>query len=288
MIQNFTIADLNLRFEAETNAYFDRRLSAYRDESQDFNQDVYVRCNITDTLSIPKGERIGCVNGRHWLRTADGGYASFDYNTDLEQCLATVRADKAWADIRVQLYDVKKNLGTDTTYLLLNMLGEIFRFIILKRDGIVIHASSIAYHGNGLLFSAPSGTGKSTHTGLWKKYYPDTVILNDDTPAIRLREGTPWLYGTPWSGKTELNCNENVQLKGIIFLRQSPVNRIEKLDIGRTMGYLINEIRLPLDKDLMDETLRIVGDILEKVPAYILHCNMEREAVDLVKGTLGV
>ena len=97
-----------------------------------------------------------------------------------------------------------------------------------------LHASAVVVEDEAYLFSADCGTGKSTHTSLWLKYLADKnpYILNDDKPAIRVTENGIFAYGTPFSGKNDINENKKVKVKGICFLEQAPQNSIEKLEIS--------------------------------------------------------
>ena len=93
--------------------------------------------------------------------------------------------------------------------------GAKFSSLLLENDGFVLHASALALNENAFLFSANSGIGKSTHTRLWKKVFDGVTIINDDKPALRLKSGLFYVYGTPWSGKSSLNENICVPLKSI-------------------------------------------------------------------------
>ena len=285
----YSIAGLCIQFNGGTNDYFDNRLSEYLCADQNSGVDISVNYEICNHIEPPKGKFVANINHRTWLQTDDGGYASFDYNPTLNIYLARVVADKHWRQIAVQLYDVKKLLNIDDTYGIYNMLGEVFRFAILSNNGIIIHSSAIDYDGNGVIFSAPSETGKSTHTGLWKKKYPDvTTILNDDTPAIRLIHGMPYVFGTPWSGKTDINCNQSAPLKAIVFLEQSSMNVVKELNGAQAISRLINEIRQPAMKTMMCLSLDMADRLLKDVPTYLLQCNISEDAVDLVKNKIGI
>ncbi len=284
----YSIAGLNILFDGYTNEYFRNRLSEYLSTDQEAEVDIIIKCEISDNIVPPKGKAVANINQRNWLITDDGGYASYDYNPDLDLHLAKIVADKQWKNIHAQLYNVKK-LNLDDTYGIYNMLGEVFRFAILKNDGIVIHSSSVNYNGNGIIFSAPCETGKSTHAALWKKYYPDaTTIINDDSPAIRYIDGIPYVFGTPWSGKSNINCNQSASLKAIVFLEQSKTNSVERLDGAKAISYLINEIRQPVVKDLMLLSLEMADRLLKDIPSYLLRCNISKHAVDLIKNEIGV
>jgi len=90
--------------------------------------------------------------------------------------------------------------------------GADFYRRLLGYDGLMLHASAVAYEGYAYLFSAPCGTGKSTHARQWQEHFgSDQVqIINDDKPAIRLIDNIFQVFGTPWSGKSEHNLNKQV------------------------------------------------------------------------------
>lgn len=112
------------------------------------------------------------------------------------------------------------------------ILGTRFNRFLLKRFGNYIHSSAVLFDGKVYLFSASSGVGKSTHTSKWKARFGDRVsIINDDKPSFRLINGKCYVYGTPFSGGTDLHINASGELGAIVFLERAEVNSIKK--IGR-------------------------------------------------------
>lgn len=289
-MKSYNIANLNISINGINNDYFENRLNGYsvtNDVSSIKTYDIIINhqdgCN---NIIIPDGKIIANVNQRYWMELNNGGVATFDSIPEITQILKLVEADNNWSNIQTTLCDAKL-LGLDEDYRTFHMIGEIFKFAILKHNGIVIHSSAIDFEGSGVLFSAPSGTGKSTHSGLWEKYYPNkTTILNDDTPAVRFINDVPHIFGTPWSGKGRINCNKSSPLKAIIFLQQAEENSIHKIEGNEAIWRLLNETRLPAIKELMNETLNMLELILKSVPTYLLSCNISSEAVELAKSVL--
>ena len=151
---------------------------------------------------------------------------------------------------------------------------------LLHFNGMLLHSSCIAVDGEAYLFSAPSGTGKSTHTNLWKEYFKDrAVFVNDDKPALRIFDGKVFACGTPFSGKTSLSTNIVVPVKGICILNRGVENSIRFADKKTTIHKLLNQSYRPTDPELMDLTLGILDKIIEKVPVYELFCNISTDAV---------
>ena len=123
--------------------------------------------------------------------------------------------------------------------------GEEFYLKLLLFGGFMLHASAVVHDGFAYLFSAPSGTGKSTHTSLWLNTFADSFILNDDKPAIRLIDGRFYACGTPFSGKTNLSENVCVPIKGICFLHRSPTNEIKKCESKEALKNIMNQTVRP-------------------------------------------
>lgn len=160
--------------------------------------------------------------------------------------------------------------------------GSEFYHKILEYDGIMLHSSCVAVDGKAYLFSAPSGTGKSTHTALWqKKFGDDLVFVNDDKPALRFFDGKVYACGTPFSGKTDLNTNQKFPLAGICLLHRAETNFINEADKALALKKIFTQILRPKEQSAMLNTLDILNKILSVVPVYDLYCNMDDSAADI-------
>ncbi len=150
---------------------------------------------------------------------------------------------------------------------------------ILDFDGIVMHACVVEMNGKGYGFSAPSGTGKSTHARLWLNAFGDKArIINGDKPILRVIDGKLYAYGTPWCGKEGYNINTKVSFECICFLSQAKENKIEKIDARTAITRIFTQLLLPDSNDQSDKFFRMLDVIFEKVKFYSLGCNMDIEA----------
>lgn len=151
---------------------------------------------------------------------------------------------------------------------------------LLHYGGFMLHSSAVVMDGKAYLFSATSGTGKSTHTGLWQKVFgaDRAKILNDDKPAIRITRDGIFACGTPWSGKTDLNINEAVPIAGICFLERSEENWIKRVPGGSAIVKLLNQTLRPVDENDMSTLLAHIDKVLSDVPIYNMGCNISDEA----------
>ncbi len=157
--------------------------------------------------------------------------------------------------------------------------GAIFYDALINFGGFVLHASAVMVDGRAYLFSAPSGTGKSTHTELWLRHFGDRAkILNDDKPAIRVTENGIRVFGTPWSGKTDLNINTDAELAGICFLERSKHNHIEEISKGEAIVLVLNQTLRPVGEKEMTQLLDTLDIVISKTPIYKMGCNISEEA----------
>lgn len=157
--------------------------------------------------------------------------------------------------------------------------GAIFYESLIHFDGFVLHASAVVVEGKAYLFSAPSGTGKSTHTALWLEHFGDRAkILNDDKPAIRVVDDKIKVFGTPWSGKTALNLNIEAELAGICFLERANTNYIEELSKSEAIIRIFNQTLRPnVEKD-MDLLLKTLDKVIVNTNVYKMGCTVSEEA----------
>lgn len=165
--------------------------------------------------------------------------------------------------------------------------GSIFYHALIEFGGLMLHSSAVVVDGYAYLFSADSGTGKSTHTELWlKKFGERAYILNDDKPAIRIEDGVAYAYGTPWSGKNDINKNAKAKLKGICFISRGEKNEIEKVDSGSIIPEIMKQTIRPSNEKIMDLLLNNIEKLLEIVPFYRMKCNMDIEAAEVAFGMM--
>ena len=150
---------------------------------------------------------------------------------------------------------------------------------LLSCDTLLFHGSVIAVDGEGYLFTAKSGTGKSTHTRLWREYFGErAVMVNDDKPLLRITDSGVTAYGTPWDGKHRLSTNTAVPLKGICILTRDTTNHIELAEPHAVYPLIVQQTNRSLTADGMKQTLSLIDRMLTVVPVYRLGCNMDIEA----------
>lgn len=153
-------------------------------------------------------------------------------------------------------------------------------------DTILLHGSCVAVDGEGYLFTAKSGTGKSTHTALWRKLLADrAVMVNDDKPLLHINEnGSVIAYGTPWDGKHRLSNNIAVPLKAICVLERAEENNIKAITKQEALPMLYQQAYRPMDTGAMQQTIALIERL--NVKLYRLGCNLDISAAELSYHTM--
>lgn len=282
----YRVADLPLEMHTADTAFFAQRMAAYEVPSEGTPAMTLISERLP-ALQAPPGECTVFPNGVRRVRLPDGRYCNYRfaksgrvpfqqlYTPDYSYVLLQQAADCRCAQLT----------PTELEYM---YTGTAFAWRVQYLGGGVLHSSAISYCGKGVAFTADSGTGKSTHTGLWLRQYPaETFVINDDKPAIRFEGNKSYLYGTPWSGKSDQNTNVRVPLHAIVCLHRGATNTIRRLEPLEALFWISRQMNRPVyDKALGEKVVDFTQQLAEEVPVYELHCTMEPEAVETVRREL--
>ena len=158
---------------------------------------------------------------------------------------------------------------------------------LLEQNILLFHASAVAVDGAAYLFTAVSGTGKSTHAALWRKLLgARAVMVNDDKPLLHVAADHVEVYGTPWSGKHALHTNIHVPVRAICLLHRAAENTIEPITPYAALPMLLQQSYRPAEQMALLKTLALVEHMGETVRLYSLGCNMELDAARLAYETM--
>ena len=167
-------------------------------------------------------------------------------------------------------------------------LWTLYNLTAVRERSTAFHASVIACRGKAVLFLGESGTGKSTHTRLWREHIAGARLLNDDSPIVSVLSGEARVYGSPWSGKTPCYHNVCLPIAAVVRLSQAPENRIRRLRTLEALGALLPSVppAFARDERLQDALYDIVSETIARVPVYHLACLPDAAAARLAHDTV--
>ena len=306
------IAGVKVNITGDLNPVFTKRAAPYRDEF--FKEDIQIKFRLKETVELPSEyELITATNDRTWAKLPDGAFCYWDLNEQIgKYTLCTkikperieiqfyhFRDEQEIMLINEALKEYKKTMPNPKEYKnaetvvfkpefpLINATDQAMRYAMLHYNAFMVHASAIVYQNQGILFSAPSGTGKTTHTKLWEQFDSSAFILNDDSPILRfMDDGKVYACGSPWAGASGEGQNAMVPLKAIVFLQQGSENEITELQTLQALQWLLGSVSRPVDKGLMDKLFTLIHLLLSGTPCYILKCRPDLEAVQTVHKAL--
>ena len=164
----------------------------------------------------------------------------------------------------------------------------VFGLCTVPLGAIAIHSSVLVKDDHAVLCLGESGTGKSTHTRLWREHIDGTTLLNDDSPIIRMVNGVPTAFGSPWSGKTPCYRNLSYPIKGFLRLSQAPHNKIRRLSILEAIGALLPSCppAFAYDDALQDYICNTLSNMIGTASVFHLECLPDAAAAQLSYNTI--
>lgn len=217
---------------------------------------------------------------RVWLR--DDKYV-VEFRPDGWERGCWMQADKMWTHILVEM------TGTaDRDISLLDMLLVVaFVYSSAYHNAVLLHASCVKTGETGIAFIGASGVGKSTHSSLWIQHVPGTSLLNDDQPVVRLIDGVPYIFGSPWSGKTDCYKNEKARLEVFFLMRQAIKNEVERVSPKQSFITLLSLCgMMKEDKETFSQITQTCAELAERVKMFKLSVRPEKSAVELAYSCL--
>lgn len=172
---------------------------------------------------------------------------------------------------------------SDMTFGLNNALMVIYTLCSAGHDTLLMHSSVVENNGKAYMFLGVSGSGKSTHSDMWVAHIPGSTLVNDDNPVLRIApDGTPTMYGSPWSGKRPVYLNVHYPIGGFAAIEKNKENKIHKESIPNAFGILLSSCStMKFDKEVHMKICGTVSKVLEKVPVHTLYCRPDAEAAEV-------
>lgn len=208
----------------------------------------------------------------------DGGYQFIIRDIRDRDCSLLI-ANKDFSECRCALNGDwgMRSFGLNDAMMLAYAFAGAFHHTML------IHASTIMKGDYGYPFIAQSGTGKSTHSALWLTHIENCQLMNDDNPIIRIMsDGMPYIYGSPWSGKTPCYRNIKAKLGAVTRIERAPKNSIEKLAPVQAFASVLPACSsMKWDSDIYNHLCDAVSRIIETTPIFTLYCLPDEEAAQI-------
>lgn len=149
-------------------------------------------------------------------------------------------------------------------------------------DAFVFHGAAVVVDDLAYLFTAPSGTGKTTHVRIWRCVLGQKAwILNGDKPILRRTDAGFTVCGTPWRGKEKLGENAERPVRGICLLRRGSENRIVPAEPAEMASFLTRQIYIPQAREQADKLLGLLDECCRTVPIWSMRCTREPQAANV-------
>lgn len=273
----YKIADLLIKFDYKYDSYFKNNIEKYF--TKETHYDYSIQTFVQDFIEKPESEPVISKNNRFIYQ--ENNNECLVVTNEYDQVEVLIQYDLEYKQINVYLQKDISNIE-EKEYI---FTGILFMDLALSKGYISIHASGLVLNNKGILFSAPSKTGKSTHARFWLQEHKDAFIFNDDKPLIRITNDI-LVYGTPWSGKTTVNHNVCVKLHSIVFLAQGKTNDINILDNKEKLVHLMRNINRPRSKKLWEVNLIALHNVIKNINMYQAHVTNGVESVSVVANTI--
>ena len=165
--------------------------------------------------------------------------------------------------------------------------GFMFYRNLMRFSGFMLHSSAVALDGNAYLFSGQSGIGKSTHTSMWLELLGKrSFVINDDKPAVLIRDGVVYACGTPWSGKHDISENVCLPVKGLCFISRGEQNDIVRLNEKMAVVHMVDQCTKNFNSEQWEKLFSMIDTFIKNVPVYKLKCIKDPSAAKLSLKTM--
>lgn len=236
-----------------------------------------------------RGTRVGffpCPSASFEVYRQDNGAYQILVLEDGKIPCAFVQSDSEYRNFSI----ATRGSRQDMAFGLENSLMVIYTLCTASHETLLVHSSVVENNCKGYMFLGVSGQGKSTHSDMWVNHIPGSTLINDDNPVIRIAaDGTPTVYGSPWSGKRPIYKNVHYPIGGFASIEQEKENRIHKESIPVAFGILLSSCStMKFDKDIHIKICGTVSKVLERVPIHTLYCRPDKEAAEVSSNAFGV
>lgn len=283
MIYSYDLCGLPIQIESAENLPVSGVLERFRG-AENANPAAVYRVRWYDGAPEITGQRVVDQWG-YFITQEENGYTycfNVGYTRNPHGILLQIDPQKA--EYEFLLPKKHRQLLFQEGFDLAPILGQELLFI--RNQRLIIHASFIRWNGRGILFTGPSGMGKSTQAGLWERYF-DAKVLNGDKTVLHICPDQVTAWGSPYAGTSGIYRNESAPAAAIVSLRQGKENTIRRLRGREALMELMPRMATapwagPWHMNAMDLAIQLV----QTIPVYQLTCRPDRDAAELTKQTI--
>lgn len=261
------------------------KLDPYRDSS--VMPDIVVQNGISEPTMFPVENAsllFSEINGfflRQVLPAPDGGVVCRLIRTRNQEVELAFHVSVDWETVSL-LSDASRTGGS----LAFEFLGQIMPFLFLPHDVLTFHGVLMEHDGRGIVISAASGVGKTTHARLWRDH-KRALIINGDRAACRKVNGVWTGFGLPWSGTSGEQINRSVPLRALVILERGEKNEAHRINGLEAFGAAWPHVQYPAwDETMTGKALELTDDFLSEIPVIRLTCRPDEEAMEVLSKAL--
>jgi len=277
---NCYFSDFCLSVQEQNHFLWDSQLSNFLNEAT-YHTKIELNISTDAVVATKTSETVFNSSGVAIAKMADGGWL---ISSDDEKTPCSIQAKEDYSALRgfISTCDDEKALRER----FVQLLRVAIECYLSQHGGISVHASCISVDGEAVLFTAPSGTGKSTQASLWEAHL-GARIINGDRPFVGISAEGARTYGVPWDGKEQLFLQENYPVKAIIEVRQAKTNHLRKMSRDQAFRLLMKQCFIPMwDDEAKFLAVKTIKKLANTVPFYRLFCLPEEGAANLLNGVL--
>ena len=272
MEKYYEIAGIPIKVSGEVPAA-DAILSGFAAAPREAEHSLYIA--FADALAAPRGD---CIHQSPAMQVYSDGTTVQRYVGAVSEGWekAHMLISRLGSESAVTLKRDSYPGGVGAKTVLNSMEAE---HLLTCRRGFILHASVVAHKGRAILFTAPSGTGKSTQANLWERLR-GAEIINGDRAAVRIYPEGIKVWGLPFAGSSDLRKNTVLPLAAVVYLGQEPKTKITRLSPGRAFRRIWEGVSVNAwDREDVAMCSETVQTVAEQIPVYYLGCTPDESAV---------
>ena len=275
MKKQYQIADTRLLFSTDLFIQSDAWSELFETAGSESEADFRIAMRVAELPEYPRKKEL-YTGGKRETVEAGGCLVSYYHEPNRQRQFCYEEGDRRG---RLTVIPEFSHYASDIR----NIWNKIdLSRILLRQGGLILHASYIIWNGRAILFTAPSGTGKSTQAELWAEFQ-HAEIINGDRAVLREKDGEMWSYSLPFAGSSGICANKSAPVRGIVVLSQAAENSVRELAPTEAVKYLYSQCALNRwNREEVEASLGLLAKVVRKAKVLKLDCLPDRSAVEIL------